>query len=146
MKGVYLISTLVEKRVNVFKAINNERKETWGRACIRRKSSGDNFYFLWESHRWLLEIENDGKKEVNFCLKMSGKRWYFESVDYCLFDIWIDNKSFGQLGELTSILFKDFGLSIGLSRDPRKNWGAGHYFLGAIAFYLFFAIRLIAQQ
>ena len=29
MKGVYLISTLVKKRVNVFKAINNGRKETW---------------------------------------------------------------------------------------------------------------------
>ncbi|KAK7831494.1 g-type lectin s-receptor-like serine/threonine-protein kinase lecrk1 [Quercus suber] len=28
MKGVYLISTLAEKRVNVFRAINNERKET----------------------------------------------------------------------------------------------------------------------
>ena len=54
---------------------------------------------------------------------MSGKRRYFEGVDYCLLDIWIDNKSFGQLGELTSILFEDFGLSIGLSRDPRKNWG-----------------------
>ena len=32
---------------------------------------------------------------------------------------------FGQLGELTSILFEDFGLSIGLSRDLRKNWGGG---------------------
>ena len=30
MKGVYLISTIVKKRVNVFRAINNERKETWG--------------------------------------------------------------------------------------------------------------------
>ena len=30
MKGFYLISTLIEKRVNVFRAINNERKETWG--------------------------------------------------------------------------------------------------------------------
>ena len=57
----------------------------------------------------------------------------FWGVDYCLLDIWIDSKSFGQLRELTSILFEDFGLSIGLSRDPRKNWGAGHYFLGAIA-------------
>ena len=28
MKGVYLISTLIEKRVNVFRAINNESKET----------------------------------------------------------------------------------------------------------------------
>ena len=54
---------------------------------------------------------------------MSGKRRYFVGVDYCLLDIWIDNKSFGQLEELTSILFEDFGLSIGLSRDPRKNWG-----------------------
>ena len=25
-----MISTLVEKRVKVFRAINNERKETWG--------------------------------------------------------------------------------------------------------------------
>ena len=142
MKGVYLISTLVEKRVNVFKAINNERKETWGRACIRRKSSGDNFYFLWESHRWLLEIENDGKKEeVNFCLKMSGKRWYFESVDYCLLDIWIDNKSFGQLGELTSILFKDFGLPIGLSRDPRKNWGGRSLFSRGHSLLLIFCYQ-----
>ena len=32
---------------------------------------------------------------------------------------------FGQLGELTSILFEDFRLSIGLSRDPRKNLGEG---------------------
>ena len=46
----------------------------------------------------------------------------FEGVDYCLLDIWIDSKSFGQLGELTSILFEDFGLSIGLSRGARKNW------------------------
>ena len=52
---------------------------------------------------------------------MSGKRRSFEGVDYCLLDIWIDNKSFGQLGELTSILFEDFGLSIGLSRDPRNK-------------------------
>ena len=44
---------------------------------------------------------------------------------------WIDNKSFRQLEELASILFEDFGLllSIGLSRDPRNNWGAGHIFL-----------------
>ena len=49
-------------------------------------------------------------------------------MDYCLLDIWIDNKSFGQFGELTSILFKDFGLSIGLSRDPRKNWGGRSLF------------------
>ena len=42
----------------------------------------------------------------------------FEGVDYCL----LDSKSFGQLGKLTSIFFEDFGLSIGLSRDPRKNW------------------------
>ena len=63
------------------------------------------------------------KKRVIFCLKMSGKRWYFEGVDYCLLDIWIDNKSFGQLGELTSILFEDFGLSIGLSRDPKELGG-----------------------
>ena len=44
-------------------------------------------------------------------------------MDYCLLDIWIDNKSFGQLGELTSILFEDFGLSIGLSRDPKELGG-----------------------
>ena len=30
MKEFYLIFTLVEKRVNVFRAIDNERKETWG--------------------------------------------------------------------------------------------------------------------
>ena len=43
--------------------------------CIsKRKSSSDYFYFLYESRRWLLEIENDEKKKVNFCLKMSGKR------------------------------------------------------------------------
>ena len=42
-------------------------------------------------------------------------------MDYCLLDIWIDSKSFGQLRELTSILFEDFGLSIGLSRDSRKR-------------------------
>ena len=80
------------------------------------------------------------KRKVNFCLKMSGKRWYFESVDYCLLYIWIDNKSFGQLGELTSILFKDFVLSIGLSRDPRKYCGAGggHYFLGGHSLLLIF--------
>ena len=59
-------------------------------------------------------------------------------MDYCLLDIWIDSKSFGQLGELTSILFEDFGLSIGLSRDPRKNWGAGHYFLGVHSLLLIF--------
>jgi len=53
---------------------------------------------------------------------------------------WIDNKSFRQLGELASILFEDFGLllSIGLSRDPRKNWGGWSYFSkGAIVFYFF---------
>ena len=43
--------------------------------CInKRKSSSDYFYFLYESHRWLVEIENVEKKRVNFCLKMSGKR------------------------------------------------------------------------
>ena len=47
---------------------------------------------------------------------------------------------FGQLGELTSILFEDFGLSIGLSRDPRKNWGAGHYFLGGHSLLLIFLL------
>ena len=52
---------------------------------------------------------------------------------------------FGQLGELTSILFEDFGLSIGLSRDPRKNWGGRHYFLGGHSLFLiYFAIKLIA--
>ena len=101
-------------------------------ACIRRKSCSDNFYFLWESRRWLLEIENDKKKKKK-CLKMSGKRWYFQSVDYCLLVIWIDNKSFGQLEELTCILFEDSGLSTGLSRDPRKNWCGRSLFSRAIA-------------
>ena len=62
-------------------------------------------------------------------------------MDYCLLDIWIDSKSFGQLRELTSILFEDFGLSIGLSRDPRKNWGAGHYFLGVHSLLLIFCYQ-----
>ena len=53
----------------------------------------------------------------------------------------LTNKSFGQLGELTSILFEDFGLSIGLSRDPRKNWGAGHYFLGVHSLLLIFCYQ-----
>ena len=30
MKEVYLISTLIEKRANVFRAINNESKENLG--------------------------------------------------------------------------------------------------------------------
>ena len=47
---------------------------------------------------------------------------------------------FGQLGELTSILFEDFGLSIGLSRDPRKNWGGHHYFLGGHSLLLIFLL------
>ena len=34
MKGVYLISTLVEKRVNVFRAINNERKKNMGQCGL----------------------------------------------------------------------------------------------------------------
>ena len=61
-------------------------------------------------------------------------------MDYCLLDIWIVNKSFGQLEELTSILFEDYGLSIGLSRDPRKNLGGGggHYFLGSHSHLLIF--------
>ena len=54
---------------------------------------------------------------------------------------WIDNKSFGLLGELASILFEDFELSIGLSRDPRKNWGAGHYFLGVHSLLLIFCYQ-----
>lgn len=62
-------------------------------------------------------------------------------MDYCLLDIWIVNKSFGQLGEQTSILFEDFGLSIGQSRDPRKNWGAGHYFLGGHSLLLIFCYQ-----
>ena len=71
-------------------------------------------------------------------------------MDYCLLDIWIDSKSFGQLGELTSILFEDFGLSIGLSRDPRKNWGGGgHYFLRGHSLLLIFCYQthsLIAEE
>ena len=61
-------------------------------------------------------------------------------MDYCLLDIWIVNKSFGQLEELTSILFEDFGLSIRLSRDPRKNFGGGggHYFIGSHSLLLIF--------
>ena len=63
-------------------------------------------------------------------------------MDYCLLDIWIVNKSFGQLEELTSILFEDFGLSIRLSRDPRKNFGGGgHYFLGSHSLLLIFCYR-----
>ena len=91
-------------------------------ACIsKRKNRSDSFYFLWESCRQLLEIENDGEKNKFLFEKMGGKRWYFESVGYCLLDIWIEYKSFGQLGELASILFEEFELSIGLSRDLRKN-------------------------
>ena len=62
-------------------------------------------------------------------------------MDYCLLDIWIDNKSFGQLGELTSILFKDFGLSIGLSRDPRKNWGGRSLFSRGHSLLLIFCYQ-----
>ena len=68
-----------------------------------------------------LRLRMMGEKNKFLFEKMGGKRWYFESVGYCLLDIWIEHKSFGQLGELASILFEEFELSIGLSRDLRKN-------------------------
>ena len=46
---------------------------------MRGKKHGAGIY--WESHRWLLEVEKDGKKS-KFCLKMGGKGCYFESVGY----------------------------------------------------------------
>ena len=85
-------------------------------------------YHIYKKHKSKCpyDVEETNKPEIlrhKKKLELKAIMGYFESVDYCLLDIWIDNKSFGQLGELTSILFEDFGLSIGLSRDPRKNWG-----------------------
>ena len=68
---------------------------------MRGKKQGAGIY--WESHKWLLEVEKDGKK-YKFCLKMGGKRCYFESVGYCLLN-WHYKKLFEKLGELASILF-----------------------------------------
>ena len=68
---------------------------------MRGKKQGAGIY--WESHKWLLEVEKDGKK-YKFCLKMGGKRCCFESVRYRLLN-WHYKKLFEKLGELASILF-----------------------------------------
>ena len=79
MKGFYLISTLVEKRVKVFRAINNERKETWGQCGFvsGEKVAVINSIFFENPVGGFLRLRMMKKNRVNFCLKMSGKKMIF---------------------------------------------------------------------